>query len=55
MAGLLNLLFMVVKFLVLFFVITFTVYMFNLDMKMMAMIHPLLLKVYDMRKRKRSL
>lgn len=55
MMGLLSILSKIFAFLVGFFVVTFTVYMFNIDMKMMAMIHPLLLKVYDMRKRKRSL
>lgn len=55
MIGLLDILFKVCLFFVGFFVITFTIYMFNIDMKLMATIHPLLLKVYDMRKRKRSL
>ena len=32
-----------------FFVITFTVYMFNLDMKAMTLIAPLLEKWYDSR------
>lgn len=30
-----------------FFVVTFTVYIFNLDMKLTAMIEPFLLKWYD--------
>ena len=30
-----------------FFAVTFTVYIFNLDMKLTAMIEPLLLKHYD--------
>jgi len=38
-----------------FFVLTFIVYFFNLDMKMMAMIQPWLLKLYDKRKRERKL
>ena len=38
-----------------FFVVTFTVYFFNLDMKMMAMMQPLLSKIYDKRKRERKL
>ena len=32
-----------------FFVTTFTVYMFNLDMKLMTVIEPLLAKWYDSR------
>ena len=32
-----------------FFVVTFTMYIFNLDMKLMAMIAPLLEKWYDSR------
>ncbi len=32
-----------------FFVVTFTVYMFNLDMKLMTVIEPLLEKWYDSR------
>ena len=30
-----------------FFVVTFTVYLFNLDMKLTALIEPFLLKHYD--------
>lgn len=41
--------------LVIFFVLTFVVYFFNLDMKMMAAVQPLLLKLYDKRKRERKL
>lgn len=37
--------------LIAFFVLTFTVYMFNLDMKMMAKLEPLFEKIYDKRKR----
>ena len=37
------------------FVLSFVVYFFNLDMKMMAAVQPLLLKLYDKRKRKRKL
>lgn len=33
------------------FVLTFVVYMFNLDMKLMAAVEPMLDKVYDKRKR----
>ena len=40
---------------VVFFVVTFTVYIFNLDMKMMAMIKPLFEKHYDKRKRDRKI
>lgn len=50
----LSILLTIVIILVAFFVITFTVYMFNLDMKLMAAIHPFLLKLYDKRKRKRK-
>ena len=38
-----------------FFVLTFLVYFFNLDMKLMAAVHPFLLKLYDRRKRERKL
>ena len=38
-----------------FFVITFTVYFFNLDMKLTAMIEPFLLKHYDRIERDRHL
>lgn len=41
--------------LVIFFVLTFVVYFFNLDMKMMAAVQPLLLKHYEKRKRERKL
>ena len=41
--------------LIIFFVLTFVVYFFNLDMKMMAAVQPLLLKLYDKRKRERKL
>ncbi len=37
--------------LVAFFVLTFTVYMFNLDMKLMAALEPVFEKIYDKRKR----
>lgn len=33
------------------FVLTFVVYMFNLDMKMMAALEPMFEKIYDKRKR----
>ena len=38
-----------------FFVVTFTVYIFNLDMKLTAMIEPFLLKHYDRIERDRHL
>lgn len=38
-----------------FFVLTFGVYFFNLDMKLMAAVEPLLDKIYDRRKRERTL
>lgn len=37
------------------FAVTFTVYFFNLDMKLMAFAEPYLEKVYDLRKRERSI
>ena len=37
------------------FLLTFVVYFFNLDMKMMAAVEPMLDKVYDKRKRNRRL
>lgn len=37
------------------FAITFIVYMFNLDMKLMAFAEPYLEKIYDKRKRDRSI
>lgn len=37
------------------FVLTFTVYFFNLDMKLMAAVEPMLDKIYDRRKRERKL
>lgn len=38
-----------------FFVLTFTIYFFNLDMKLMAAVEPILNKLYDRRKRERKL
>lgn len=38
-----------------FFVLTFIVYFFNLDMKLMAAVEPMLDKIYDRRKRERKL
>lgn len=40
---------------VIFFVLTFTVYFFNLDMKLMAAMEPILEKLYDKRKRNRKI
>ena len=40
---------------VVFFVLTFTVYFFNLDMKLMAAMEPILEKLYDKRKRNRKI
>ena len=37
------------------FVLTFAIYFFNLDMKMMAAVEPMLDKIYDKRKRNRRL
>lgn len=37
------------------FVLSFLVYFFNLDMKLMAAVEPLLEKLYDRRKRERRL
>lgn len=41
--------------LVCLFVLSFIVYFFNLDMKLMAAVEPLLEKHYDKRKRERKL
>ncbi len=38
-----------------FFVLTFSVYFFNLDMKLMAALEPVLDKIYDKRKRERKI
>ena len=38
-----------------FFVLTFTVYIFNLDMKMMALMEPLFVKHYNKIKRDKHL
>ena len=38
-----------------FFIVTFTVYIFNLDMKLTALIEPFLLKHYDKIERERHL
>ena len=37
------------------FLLTFAIYFFNLDMKMMAAVEPMLSKIYDRRKRQRRL
>lgn len=37
------------------FVLSFVIYFFNLDMKLMAAVHPLLMKIHDRRKRERKL
>lgn len=37
------------------FFLTFTVYIFNLDMKLMAALEPHLSKIYDKRKRERRM
>lgn len=55
MALILKILVIAVLVVLAFFVLTFTIYFFNLDMKMMAMVEPMLNKVYDKRKRNRRL
>ncbi|MCF0130345.1 MAG: hypothetical protein HUJ71_01395 [Pseudobutyrivibrio sp.] len=40
---------------VVFFVLTFTVYIFNLDMKMLAKLKPLFMKHYDKIKKERKI
>jgi len=55
MALLLKILLIVVLVVLALFVLTFAVYFFNLDMKMMAAVEPMLDKVYDKRKRNRRL
>lgn len=51
----LNILIILAIVLVSLFVLTFIVYFFNLDMKLMAAVQPLLLKLYDKKKRERKL
>lgn len=48
---LLKILLIIAIVLVAFFVLTFVVYMFNLDMKLMAALEPMFEKIYDKRKR----
>lgn len=55
MSVLLNVVLILLAILVGFFVLTFLVYFFNLDMKLMAAVHPLLIKLYERRKRERKL
>lgn len=55
MGLLLKIIFILAIVLVSFFVLSFIVYFFNLDMKLMAAVTPLLKKVYDRRKRERKL
>lgn len=55
MALILKILLIVVLVALALFVLTFAVYFFNLDMKMMAAVEPMLDKVYDKRKRNRRL
>ena len=55
MALLLKILLIVVLVVLALFVLTFAVYFFNLDMKMMAAVEPMLDKLYDKRKRNRRL
>jgi len=55
MAVILDILLILAAVLLGFFVITFTIYFFNLDMKLMAAVEPLLNKIYDKRKRERKL
>lgn len=55
MGVILDILFTLAAVLLGFFIITFTIYFFNLDMKLMAAVEPLLNKLYDKRKRERKL
>ena len=55
MALILKILLIVVLVALALFVLTFAVYFFNLDMKMMAAVEPMLDKVYDKRKRNRRM
>lgn len=47
----LKILLIIVIVLVALFALTFTVYIFNLDMKLMAAMEPVLHKIYDKRKK----
>jgi hypothetical protein len=51
MATFLKVLLIIAIVLVCLFVLTFIVYMFNLDMKLMAALEPMFEKIYDKRKR----
>jgi len=55
MALILKILLIAVLVVLALFVLTFVVYFFNLDMKMMAAVEPMLDKIYDKRKRNRRL
>ena len=55
MATLLHVLLIIAIVIACFFVLTFTVYFFNLDMKLMALMEPLFLKHYDKIKRDKHL
>ncbi len=55
MATLLHVLLIIAIVIVAFFVLTFTVYFFNLDMKLMALMEPIFLKHYDKIKRDKHL
>lgn len=55
MATLLHIILVIVLVLLVLFAVTFTVYFFNLEMKLLTLIEPLLLKHYDRLKRDRHL
>ena len=55
MATFLTVLKVIAIIIVCFFVLTFLVYIFNLDMKMLAKLKPLFMKSYDKRKRERKI
>lgn len=55
MATFLHVLLVLAIIVICFFVLTFVVYIFNLDMKLMAVMEPLFLKHYDKIKRDKHL
>ncbi len=55
MALVLKIVLIAVIVLIALFLLTFAIYFFNLDMKMMAAVQPLLTKIYDRRKRNRKI
>lgn len=55
MATFLHVLFIIAIIVVCFFALTFIVYIFNLDMKLLALLEPLFIKHYDKIKRDKHL